>query len=202
MTTEVCDPLSTAAGLHKVGGMYYSIAGLPPKFASTLQNIVLAQFIFTQDQHDLKNAKCFRKVIEECKFLFQNGITINVDGSTYQVYFVVLSVLGDNLGVNSLLGFQESFSATYYCRFCFTTKYNASQLYEEDATLLRNVENYEEDVKTFSRGVKAKCIFNELPFFHNTLDVSCDVMHDLFLGVCRYIMATVIKHCKKTNILH
>lgn len=46
---EVCNPLSTAAGIHKIGGLYFSIAALPPEFASSVNNIFLAQLLYSSD---------------------------------------------------------------------------------------------------------------------------------------------------------
>lgn len=51
---EVCDPLSPIAGKYKIGGTYYFIGGLPPKFASSLDSIFLAQFISTAEQINWK----------------------------------------------------------------------------------------------------------------------------------------------------
>lgn len=74
---EVCDPLSSAKGIHKVGGLYYSIAAMPPKYSSNLDNIFLAQFIYSTDHRDFQNEKCFHKVIEEFKYLYEHGISIS-----------------------------------------------------------------------------------------------------------------------------
>lgn len=41
---ESGDPLSSSAGIHKIGGLYYSFAVLPEKYRSSLENIFLAQF--------------------------------------------------------------------------------------------------------------------------------------------------------------
>jgi len=38
---ETGNPLGTAAGIHKVGALYGSMATLPPHHASSLENIFL-----------------------------------------------------------------------------------------------------------------------------------------------------------------
>lgn len=55
---EVSNPLSSAAGKYKIGGMYFSIPALPPKFRSMLENVLFEQFILTNDsKHSImKNA--------------------------------------------------------------------------------------------------------------------------------------------------
>ena len=194
---ETSDPLSKAAGIYKIGGMYFSIGGLPPKYSSMLENVFLAQFIYTEDQKEFKNSKCFRKILEELNYLFLEGITINVDGKNQQVYFIVIGILGDNLGMNSLLGLHESFVSDYYCRFCLASKYDAYALSKENPELMRTLENYKKDVELRSHGVHTECVFNSLPYFHNVLNWTCDIMHDFYLGVYRYDMAKIIDHCVK-----
>lgn len=114
---EICNPLSTAAGVHKIGGLYVSIAGMPPEFASVVENVFLGQFIYSADQKQFKNENCFWKIIKELQYLSSVGITITVDSHVYQIHFVMLAVLGDNLGINSLLGFSESFNNDYFVEF-------------------------------------------------------------------------------------
>ena len=169
---EVSDPLSTAAGIYKIGGMYFSIAGLPPKYSSMLENVFLAQLIYTEDQKEFKNTKCFRKIVEELKYLFSQGININVDGKNQAIYFIVIGILGDNLGMNCLFGLCESFVSEYYCRFCLASKYDAYKLSEENPKLMRTLENYKKDVELSShennRSLYKTKIFYSRPFKRQT----------------------------------
>jgi len=71
----------------------------------------------------------------------------------------LLALLGDNLGLNDLLGFNKSFSANFCCRACRSPKLEMAFQFEKDIELLRTVSNYEEDCKNFSHGVKEKYIF-------------------------------------------
>lgn len=72
---------------------------------------------------------------------------------------------GDNLALNSLLGFSESFSANSICRLC---KMNKPVLYSqtaEDQNLLRNALNYSQDLQTNNpteTGIKRRCVLDEL----------------------------------------
>lgn len=138
-------------------------------------------------------------MINQLNNLFTNGISITVKNQTLKVYFVLFAILGDNLGVNCLLGFNESFVSDYYCRFCKASKYMAHRLCCELSRLLRNEDNYKEDVENSSNGVKSECIFNSLPFFHSVLNPSYDLMHDWYLGVCRYDFAQIFAYCIKQD---
>lgn len=104
----------------------------------------------------------------------------------------MLALLGDNLGLNDLLGFSKSLSANFCCRVCRVSKLEMTSQSEENVELLRTVLNYEEDCKNCSYGVKEKCIFNELLNFHCITNAAFDVMHDLYEGICRYDMSKII----------
>lgn len=57
---------------------------------------------------------------------------------------------------------------------------------------LRQSADYENDVRN-NVGIKATCVWNNLPNFHAYNNLTCDVMHDLMEGVHRYGMARVVK---------
>lgn len=44
-------------------------------------------------------------------------------GKKVKIYFALGLLLGDNLGLNGMLGFVESFNAYHSCRLCTTSKY-------------------------------------------------------------------------------
>jgi len=55
-------------------------------------------------------------------------------------------ILGDNLGLHSILGFSESFMANFSCRFCKSNKSDCNhQLVQIDENL-RNEVNYSTDI--------------------------------------------------------
>lgn len=192
---EISNPLSTAKGKYKIGGMYFTIPALPPKFRSMLENVLFAQFIFTDDYNSFKNDdKCFTEIIKQLQSLFDNGITVTINNETKTIHFVLYGILGDNLGVNSLLGYSESFTADHWCRFCRVSKYLAYKLTKEIPQYVRNSNNYLNDLKSKSCGVRKKCAFDDLPYYCNLENVICDPMHDLYLGVLRYDFARIIKY--------
>lgn len=63
------------------------------------------------------------------------------------VKFCVGAITGDNLGLNSILGFVESFSANHPCRICRADRNQIRNMCEEDSSLLRNESNYEHYVR-------------------------------------------------------
>lgn len=178
---EVVDPLGAAKGIYKIGGLYFSISGLPAKYAAWIENIFVAQLIYTSDLKKFKAPRCFAHIVDQIEALWENGISITVEGQIFTVHFVVLSIPGDNLGINCLFGFTESFSAHYYCRFCHVIKADAGYLCYEKKDLLRTLDSYERDLKLKQRGICNVCIFNDMPFFHNIFNWCCHIMHDFLL---------------------
>lgn len=103
-------------------------------------------------------------------------------------------VIGDNLGLNSVLGFQESFSASYFCRICTASKAETKQQTVENRLLVRSEESYKADTLTEEHGVKETCVFDEIPGFSVLQNAACDFMHDVLEGICRYEMAYLLDY--------
>jgi hypothetical protein len=91
----------------------------------------------------------------------------------------------------------ESFRANIPCRFCKIDKENLKMQTRVNKALLRNPTNYEFDLNLNDAsltGIKENCIWNVISNFHLTKNSSCDIMHDLLKGVCRYDMAAILKY--------
>ena len=54
-------------------------------------------------------------------------------------------ISADNLSANSLFGFVEGFSVTYFCRLCVTSKQEAQHIFKESFLQLRTKQSYEEN---------------------------------------------------------
>lgn len=108
----------------------------------------------------------------------------------------VFQVTGDNLALNSLLGFVESFSATYFCRFCLTNKEEIQSVFSEDnpGLTLHSRELHIEHCNALSEdpalptvyGVKKPCVLDSLQYFQCTDNFAVDIMHDAD-GGCRTV---------------
>lgn len=199
---EPNNPLGSKSGIYKIGAMYMSLASILVQYAFLLENIFLTQLNFSTDQMQYGNKKIFYKIIQELKYLETEGIGIQTSSrKNVQVYFTLLLILGDNLGLNSILGFNESFRSNYFCRFCKTHLNETKSQTIENEENLRNIDNYNNDCLSFSYGIKKVCIWHELPNFHLTNNLFCDLMHDVLEGVLRYDMAQIMNHLiKKKNI--
>lgn len=150
---ETNNPLGSAAGVHKIGALYFTIGGIPPSFSSCLENMFLAQLLYASDRSTCGNRKAFNSVLEELRFLETNGITLTLANGHVQVYLCLYGVLGDNLGLNSVLGFTETFNSAYFCRKCRSSKMETQVSISENESFLRTKQNYEEDALSKDYGV-------------------------------------------------
>lgn len=185
---EMGNPLRSHSGIHKMGCVYFSVPVLLPEYLSSLENIFVAYLFHSDDRgtHKINNYKMYRALIDESIDLQTNGISICVNSEIHHIYFALGLVLGENLGLNSILGFVESFSSNFYCRICRSPKSELQNMINECPETLRNEINYATDINTNNyslTGLKELCIFNEVPSYHVTKNSVCDFMHDLTEGV-------------------
>lgn len=131
---ETGNPLGTQAGVHKLGGMYFSFASTPPKFSSKLENIFLWELFFASDRVIFSNKNTFQPFIDELIYLESEGIIVNEKN----IYFIMPLLLGDNLGIHSITGMTESFSHFHFCRACIVHKNLSRNMTSENPNLIRN----------------------------------------------------------------
>lgn len=104
-------------------------------------------------------------------------------------------ILGDNLGLNGILGFVECFKANFCCRICSASSSEFANLMVEDVSKIRTKESYSRDVQVSNSsqtGIKEECVFHEVTDFHVTENICVDLMHDVLEGVCMYVMRLII----------
>ncbi|XP_066596628.1 uncharacterized protein [Prorops nasuta] len=178
---ECGNPLGSHAGVYKMTGMYISLPFLPPILRAKLHNIFLLQIAHSDDIKQYSPIIVYRRVVEELNNLATDGILIEKNG--------------DNLGLNSILGFTRSFKSNYFCRFCTESKVNSTKSCKANNSLLRNKKNYEVALKKndiSQTGIKERSIFNDVHDFHVTENYCVDIMHDLFEGVCCYDIGLIL----------
>lgn len=192
---EPNNPLGSHSGTHKLGASYFSIAVLPPELRSKLENIFLAGFYYSGDKKMVSsNDSVFKIFVEQINDLTVNGIDIDLNGATIKIYFVLALVVGDNLGVNAMLGFSECFMANHFCRFCNVHRDECRHLTEERIIDLRKINDYELDCTLLfeESGVTSRSIFNSVIGFHVYDNPSVDYMHDILEGVVQYELALIL----------
>lgn len=192
---EINNPLGSHATFQSISALYYSFP--LSQNNSKLSTIFLAALVKHIDIKSFGNDKCLQSLVNEINILENEGIDIKTQDGDFHVHFVLGIVLGDDLGLNSLLEFSKSFSANFFCRFCKASKASTITMLEEDSSLLRNAHNYSDDVASMNfveTGIYQESLLNQVTGFHVTQNFCIDIMHDLFEGVCHYDLCNIIKY--------
>lgn len=199
--------INNALGSHtsSVCAFYISFPTIPN--CHKLENILIASLIESSDIKTFGNHICMKDLIKSLIQLEEEGIDFTVNGKNINVRFVLALVLGDNLALNSVLECNKSFNAHSYCRLCKTKKNIAEYQCDEIIQNMRTKENYLLDIEqnnSQDTGLKGETIFNEIPSFHFTDNLTVDIMHDLFEGVfiydiCKSILL-LIEQNKSVNL--
>lgn len=111
------------------------------------------------------------------------------------ILFILVLILGDNLGLNGILSFNKSFSSNYFCRFCKVLKSESHTMCTDNIAIKRTRENYLQDVTkqdTSKTGIIGDSCLNHIPSFHVVENFCVHVMHDIFEGVCHYDFCHII----------
>lgn len=192
---EAGNPPGTHAGVNKFGAIYTIIGCLPPEISSRLSSIIFTGLICASEKKDCSNDKVFGELIRELNFLRREGMKILVNGKSFIVKFQLALVLGDNLGLNEIFDMTESFKDSAFCRVCRAEPEVWKYLTREDVSLLRNKENYLQDIMmndSQKYGIVKNSAFNSIDNFHVLDNVSFDIMHDILHGVANYVLRAVI----------
>lgn len=204
---ELCNPLQSKAGVHKILGVYFSIRNMPTEVRLRLNNIYLVCLV---NSNDLKTKttdynNVWRPIVRELQYLEEVGI--DVDGKNIKGTLSHIST--DNYGANESLGFAASFSAAYYCRFCLLSKVECQSTTTIDCNMYRKrldyenqleiIENSDKVVFAEPKGLKYYCVLNDLQNFHLIDNPTCDVTHDHNEGSIPHLLKSFFELCIKSK---
>lgn len=214
---EASDTILLPIGLYSDGMQYNNALGPHTESSEMLYyffpclddplndfNTFLASIVMTKDVKSYGNGRCFVSLVEVFRKLFEDGISFEMDGKPKKVKFLLGNITGDNLAMNAILSYVQSFNANYFCRFCMCDLKETSVLCMELPQKLRTIENYTECLKKNdpkTSGISLDCIFNLLPYFHCVNNKSSDIMHDYFEGICRNTFSNLFLYLHKQKII-
>lgn len=177
---------------------YYSLPTMPSCYLSKLDNIFVATIFKSSDLKDFGNDSALHPITKSLNILEKEGIIVTYKGETKIVYFTLGLILGDNLGLNSILGFTKSFSSNFFCRVCKRLNLQTKSDLIEYSDYLRTKSNYlidfeiPENERVKLTGIKEESIFNTLSSFHITENFVFDIMHDLLEGIFHYEFSHIL----------
>ena len=114
-----------------------------------------------------------------------------------QIYFDLILLLVDNLGLHSILALVESFSSNMLCDFCLTEHKNLYTIFNEPDCILHNERNFnallsQNNVLIFQ--MKEPFVSNQLDNSHIVKNLTVDTQHDILEGVLRYDLPLGLFH--------
>ena len=109
------NPLRGQSSLCSVGVFYYTVKNLPTVFNSCFANVNLLALGYYHDVKVYGFEAILEKFVSEIKNLSSRWFNGNfpIIGSR-QIYVTMFQVAGDNLALNGILGFIESFSCDFF----------------------------------------------------------------------------------------
>lgn len=205
---ETCSPLGSKRGIHKLGAIYFTLRNFPPKYNSCLTNIHLCMLFHAQNVKKYGFSAILEPLVSDLKILETKGIDIPALGGC--INGSIVQVTGDNLGLHTLFGFVESFTARNCCRFCLTCREDFQRVFSEDHPdmILRSKELHAGHCQFIQAtpeqgnvfGVKGECLLNSLAYFHTIDNFAVDVMHDVLEGVAQLEVKLILKHIVEKSI--
>jgi hypothetical protein len=201
---EVCNPLGSRHGVHKLGNCYFSILNSYQQFTSKLENIYLCCSFKTTLLKQYPISKILEYPVRNLIILCKDPLKITSPHYTGEVQICLGQVTGDNLGLHQIFGLSESFVCNYPCRFCRMPRYKCATVGREAILHRRTKNNYKEDLETGNlskTGVKCDSIFNSVPNFHITENYCPDIMHDILEGVGPLNMKLLLNHLLKIGCI-
>ena len=142
-------------------------------------------------------------VIKQVFEWWNSKIFRSLDSKLWTVQHKMLNSKCDNLALNGLLGFTESFSADYFCTMCYATQDDIKSKFYESEFRLQTESGYQEDLALIASGRQAvlcihmvwkDCILNEIPYFHVTHNFSLDIMRIVLEGIVQVELSCVLHH--------
>jgi hypothetical protein len=103
---EVCNPLGSKAGTHKVDMFYYTVANFGPKFRSKVAAVRLLAIANANLVKKYGIQSIMKPIIEDINIL-HGGVPMEINGVERQVFGKVLSCTGDTLGLHLWAGYKE-----------------------------------------------------------------------------------------------
>lgn len=162
---EIVNPLGSKTWIHKLGLIHFILKRLPPDLLSGLQSQFHLAVYKSNDVATYGLDAILRPIVEDIRCLESDGIFVNTPNYQGVVKFTVVQVVGDNLGLHGILGYIESFSGNYVCRFCKGDNGVVRSLTLEDPALLRDRNSYEADLviaNSSQTGLKRDSVLNIL----------------------------------------
>ncbi|CAN7942384.1 unnamed protein product [Ixodes pacificus] len=199
---EITNPLGTAAGQHKILGVYFTILNLRPRYRSKLNAIHLLLLVEypVVVRHGLQ--KVLAPLVKDLNTLREHGI----DARNLHFNIVTVAFTGDNLSMHRLAGLQCCFSRGRISRYCLALHDQLGELHGTDDCIERTSQAHKSHLEAFALdpsangplyGISGTSPLQGLSNFDIIEQLPPDVMHDVFEGgivrVLRHVLCGLVR---------
>ena len=198
---EVANPLGANSGIYKLTMYYFTIMNIPQHYHSLLSHHHLVCVAMASDIKAIGH-NCVTDFIVDELSLLERGLVLN----NVNVFGTLVALSGDNLGLNSIIGLVESFSAIHYCRFCMLPKSLCQQ--NTSCVVANQARRTEEQHKQHAAerdiratGVTRSCALDKLQHFKAVASFTPDIMHDILEGVAKLELSLILEKLINRKVL-
>ncbi len=210
---EVCNPLGTSSGIHKITTIYWTLNNVPQHFRSKLAHIKLAILAKRVDVDAHGLSPILKPLFKDLKKL--EDIGVYVESMQAHLACAIIFISADNLGAHFISNRYESFGPTInrFCRYCMITfaEWRTTPCKHPSAYTWRTVEGHNHQVKQIEQcptaehkqlyGIKGESVFSDkLDTFHVARGLPADPAHDLLEGIVPIEIALALAHFIDTKL--
>ncbi len=203
---EMANPLGSK---HGIQGWKCILCFTKPISKDKLSSYKYSSLFHTEDVKRYGFNAILEPLVHDLKVLECTGI--EVPFSEEPVHGTIAQVTGDNLGLNTLLGYLESFSANHFCHFCLVDKQTSQPVFSDDdprITLCNKALHAQhcndlmaDPTLPSTFGVKRTCLLNDLQYFHVSDNYTVDIMHDILEGVGQFELKLLFGYLSHNNLI-
>ena len=211
---DICNPLGSKAGVHKMSMFYYSFANVDIKFRSKLEAIRLLAVAESRLVKKYGVDKILEPFISDMIAL-SNGVDMMFDKEIKTIKAHLIAVLGDTPACHSLGGFKEGVGFAFSkCRECMCTSQNMTQAFDSLSFTPRCLTTHLQQCNEIDLadteymkshlcttfGINRRSSLLKVPNFDVCTMMPQDVMHVLLEGVAQYEIKEVIKQLIRDKV--
>ena len=204
---ELCNPLGSKTGRHKMSMFYYSVLNIDVKFRSKLEAIRLLAVVESHVMKKYGIDKILEPFVNDM-IRMSNGVDFTFDDGERNIRAYLIAAVGDTPASNCLGGFKESVGAAFIkCRECMCTLQQMKVCFDSNNFTTRHMELHEQQCHQIESadteymrnhlsttfGISRRSSLINVPHFNVCNMMPQDLMHVVLEGVAQYEIKEVIK---------
>ncbi|XP_078487842.1 uncharacterized protein LOC144745800 [Ciona intestinalis] len=197
---ELCNPLGSKSGTHKLGLFYFTILNIPPMYRSKLPSIFLIAVAYTRDIKKFGIDTVLLPIVNDLNNLSSTGIEVEFDQSKQTIKGGLVAIVADTLAAHQILGLKEGVGfSRQKCRSCMCSFEDMNTKFSEDQFMLRDITTHEiqcQDISetSASTGINRRSVMLDVNDFDIFTGTPQDLMHILLEGCLPYTIREVLQH--------